>query len=317
MRKIIVCGTIAYDNILQFPGLFSEQILIDKIDNLSVSFVSNSITKSKGGTAPNIAYNLSLIGENTVIIGSAGRDFDMYKKWLDDNNIDTSKINIKEDYYTALCFVVTDSSNNQISGFYPGAMSKDSEISLNNIDMRDVQLVVISPSDPTAMVKWAIECQKLNLPYLFDPGMLIPRFSKEDLIQGIRGAKILVSNEYEHSLMLEKTNMTREDILNSVELIVETLGEKGSNLITRDGKVHISAARPVEVLDPTGAGDAYKAGLIKGYLESLPLETIGRMASVSAVYALEHIGTTEHKYNYQEFLKRYSENYGELNLSFE
>lgn len=314
MRKILVCGTIAYDNILEFPGLFSEQILPDKIDNLSVSFVGNTLTKSKGGTAPNIAYNLRLIGENPVIIGSAGKDFDLYRKWLDENDIDISCINIREDYYTSVCFVVTDTLNNQISGFYPGAMSMDTEISLNNIDVKDVKLAVIAPADPAAMVKWAMECQNLNLPYIFDPGMLIPRFSKNELIQGIMGAEILVSNEYEHSLMLEKTGLTIEDILSKVALVVETLGENGSNLITRDDKIHISAARTEKVLDPTGAGDAYKAGLIKGYFENLPLETMGQLASVTAVYALENKGTTEHRYNYKEFLERYKENYGEINI---
>lgn len=311
MGKVIVCGSIAYDNIMDFPGLFKDHILPDKIHALNVSFLVNTLKKMRGGTAPNIAYSLSLIGEKPVIVGTAGKDFYEYRDWLNENGVDTSYIRILEDDFTASCFITTDLSNNQITGFYPGAMSKDSEITLKGVDISDVSMAVIAPTDPVAMVKWAKECKELGVPYLYDPGMQIPRLSIGELIEGILGAKIVIFNEYEYTMMLEKTGLSKEVILNSVDMIVETLGAKGSILRTRTKRAHIPAARPLEVVDPTGAGDAYRAGLVKGYFEGVSLEVMGRYASVSAVYAVEHKGGTNHKYTFKEFEKRYMDNFGE------
>lgn len=310
MGKTLVCGSIAYDNIMDFPGLYSEQIMPNKIHMLNVSFLVNSLKKVKGGTAPNIAYNLALIGEKPSIVGTAGRDFYEYKDWLNENGVDTSRIRILDNDYTASCFITTDTSNNQITMFYPGAMAKDPEISLGDMDMKDVSMVVIAPTEPVAMVKWAEECRESGIPYLYDPGMQIPRLSRKDLIKGIMGARIVILNEYEYMMMKEKTGLSEEEILNQVELIVETLGGQGSILRTKKEKVEVPAAKPVRVVDPTGAGDAYRAGLLKGYFEGASLEVMGRYASVTAVYAVEHKGGTEHKYTTDEFKKRYNDNYG-------
>ncbi len=310
MKNVIVGGSIAYDNIMDFPGLFKDQILPEKIHALNVSFLVNSLKKVRGGTAPNIAYNLALVGEKPIVMGTAGCDFVEYNEWLNANGVDTRYVRMLDEDYTATCFITTDLSNNQITGFYPGAMAKDPEITLKGVDLSDVSIVIIAPTEPVAMVKWAKECQELGVPYLFDPGMQIPRLSSEDLLNGIMGATIAVFNEYEYNLMLEKTGLTKEEILNSVEMAVETLGGRGSILRTKKEKVHIPAAKPVKVVDPTGAGDAYRAGLLKGYFEGASLEVIGRYASVTAVYAVEHKGGTGHKYTMEEFNKRYNENYG-------
>ncbi len=310
MNKVLVCGSIAFDNIMDFPGLFKEQILPDKIHALNVSFLVNTLKKVKGGTAPNIAYNLALIGESPIILGTVGRDFNEYREWLNQKGVDTSNIRILEDDFTASCFITTDMSNNQITGFYPGAMAKDHEASIKDLDIKDISIAVIAPTDPKAMIKWALECQELNIPYLFDPGMQIPRLTSEELVQGIMGAEIAIFNEYEYGIMLEKTGLNKQKILNNVGLLVETLGERGSILRTSTERIHIPAAKPNEVIDPTGAGDAFRAGLLKGYFEKASLEVMGRYASVTAVYAVEHKGGTEHSYTIEEFNKRYNENFG-------
>lgn len=312
MGKIIVCGSIAYDNIMDFPGLFKEQILPDKIHALNVSFLVRGLKRVRGGTAPNIAYSLALVGEKPVVVGTAGKDFHEYRVWLEENGVDTGEIRIVEEDFTASCFITTDLANNQITGFYPGAMARDVEISLKDLKVDDISIAVIAPTEPGAMMKWARECQELGIPYLFDPGMQIPRLSAEELISGTMGAKIAIFNDYEYDLMKKKTGLTKEAILNKVDMLVETLGGRGANIKTREGKVHIPAARSTNVVDPTGAGDAFRAGLLKGYFEGVPVEVMGRYACITGVYAVEHKGATEHKYSIEEFQKRYAENYGEM-----
>ena len=310
MQKIIVCGSIAFDNIMDFPGYFKDQILPDKIHALNVSFLVNSLKKVRGGTAPNISYSLALTGQKPVIMGTAGQDFVEYGKWLESNGVDIRFVRILENDFTASCFITTDMSNNQITGFYPGAMAKDPELSIKDMDIKDVAMVIIAPTEPTAMMKWAIECCELNIPYMFDPGMQIPRLSGEDLKKGILGSTIAIFNEYEFDLMLERTGLSEDEILDNVKLLVKTLGGEGSMLKTKEHTALVPVAKPIEVVDPTGAGDAYRAGLLKGYFENTSLEVMGRYGSISAVYAVEHKGPTEHKYTIGDFNKRYNESFG-------
>lgn len=310
MGKIVVAGSIAYDHIMDFPGQFGDHILPDKIYALNISFLVKSLKKFRGGTAPNIAYSLALTGQKAEVLGTAGRDFAEYGRWLEANGVGTKLVRILEDDYTASCFITTDLSNNQITGFYPGAMAKDPDISLQDISMEDVSLIVIAPTEPAAMVKWCDECRKIGVPYLYDPGMQIPRLSAQELVSGVMSARIVIFNEYEYEMLREKTGLTIENMLNNAELVVETMGEKGSVLTSRNERVHVPAARPAAVVDPTGAGDAFRAGLLKGYFEGAKLEVMGKYASITAVYAVEHKGPTEHKYTMDEFNKRYSENFG-------
>jgi adenosine kinase len=310
MARVLVGGSIAFDHLMKFPGRFKEQILPEKIHHLSVSFLVESLKKIRGGTAPNIAYNLALAGMEPAIIGTVGQDFSEYRNWLNENGVDTKYINVLHDDYTASCFITTDLDNNQITEFYPGAMAKDPELSLKDIQPNGIAMMVIAPTEPTAMIKWALECQEMEIPYLFDPGMQIPRLSPAELIKGILGARIVIFNEYEYSMMLDKTGLVKEEILNTVELIVETLGEKGSRLTDKERQVHVPAAKPVQIIDPTGAGDAFRAGLLKGYFEGASLELMGKYAGVTAVYAIEHQGGTGHKYTIEEFNQRFIENFG-------
>jgi len=297
---------------MDFPGLFGEHILSESIHSLNVSFLVNSLKRARGGTAPNISYNLALVGLKPSIVGTAGRDFGEYRQWLESKGVDTSNIRILEDDFTASCFITTDKASNQITVFYPGAMAKDPEISMKNLDLSDVSMVIVAPTEPEAMMKWARECSELKVPYMFDPGMQIPRLSAEQLAEGIMGSTITIMNEYEFMMMKEKTGLDKKDILEKVELFVETKGSKGSILSTRNTEVHIPAAKASRVADPTGAGDAFRAGLIKGYMEGAPLEITGKYASVTAVYAVEHKGGTEHYYTIDEFYKRYNENFGSI-----
>lgn len=309
MGKIIVAGSIAYDHIMEFPGYFSELIIADNIDRLNISFLVRSLKKVRGGTAPNIAYNLALTGQEAEILGTAGSDFGSYRQLLDENGVGTSLVRIREDEFTASCFINTDLSGNQITAFYPGAMAYDVRISMFDVPMDDVSMVIIAPTEPAAMSKWCDELQRIGIPYLYDAGMQIPRLAPEDLVKGILGARIVIFNEYEYAMMRKKTGLTMGDILARVEMVVITLGDKGSELRTKNQTVRVPAAKPVKVVDPTGAGDAYRAGLLKGYFEGAGLEKMGRYASVSAVYAVEHQGATEHRYTMDEFWKRYRENF--------
>ena len=222
----------------------------------------------------------------------------------------TGLVRVREDDFTASCFINTDLSGNQITGSYPGAMAYDELISMSDIPMDDVLMVIIAPTDPAAMNKWCDELQNIGIPYLYDFGMQIPRMQPEDLIKGILGARIVIFNEYEYEMMRKKTGLTMDDILDRVEIAVVTLGEKGSELRSRNETVRVRAARPTRIADPTGAGDAYRAGLLKGYFEGAGLEKMGKYASVTSVYAIEQLGATEHRYMLDEFYERYRENYG-------
>lgn len=308
MRKIVVCGTIAYDNIMTFPGYFKDNILPEKIDTFNLDLVTNSLTKSIGGTATNISYNLSLLEEKTIINGTVGKDFEEFNNWFVQNKIDTKNIKILDNEYTSTCFMITDLECNMIAGFYSGAMSKDSEQKLTHLDLTGVSMVIISPTDPLAMIMRAEESKKLSIPYLFDPGMLLSRFKAEDLIKGIFGAEILVLNEHEYNLLINITGLSKDLILNNVKLLVITKGEKGSVLETKNEQVQIPSVKTKSLVYPIGAGDAYKAGLIKGYLENKPLLIIGRYASISASYAIEFKGTVEHTYTLKDFFDRYNKN---------
>ncbi len=311
MGKIIVTGSIAYDHIMDFPGYFKDQIIPDRIDELNISFLVKTLKKVRGGTAPNIAYSLALTGQKPEILSTAGSDFGEYRQWLEQNGVGTGLVRVKDDVFTASCFINTDLANNQITGFYPGAMAFDTDISMHDISMDDVDMVVIAPTEPAAMNKWCDELQNMRVPYLYDSGMQIPRLEARDLMAGVMGARIVIFNEYEYEMMNRKTGLTVNDILDRAEIVVVTLGKNGSELWSRNEHVRVPAAREERVVDPTGAGDAYRAGLLKGYFEGADLKKMGRYASVSSVYAIEHKGATEHKYSIDEFMNRYRENFGD------
>ena len=259
-----------------------------------------------------MAYNLSLLGEHPAILGTVGTDFAEYRAWLDENGVDTRAIKVVPDEYTASCFIMTDMASNQITSFYPGAMSYAHELSLADYDFSDLEIAIISPNDPKAMVEYVKECHKYNLPYVYDPGQQTIALSAEDLIAGAKGAKAIIGNDYELELIRNKAGYTPEQLLEFAEMVIITFGEKGSRIMTRERSVDIPVATPNQVSDPTGAGDAYRAGIIKGLVRGYSLEEMGRLAALAGVYCVEQHGTMEHRYSPAEFAQRYQENFGQL-----
>jgi adenosine kinase len=296
---------------MTFPGYFKEHILPEQISKLSVSFLVDSMRKQRGGCAPNIAYSLALLGERPIIMGTAGQDFADYRAWLEERGVDTSAIVEMPDEFTSSFFVSTDHENNQIASFYIGAMAHAHELSFRDLKTR-VDLAIISPNDPEAMRKYPRECKELGIPYIYDPSQQIIRLSGEDLREGLEGSRMLVVNDYEFEMIRNKTKLSEEQVLCCTSVLVVTRGGEGSTIWADGKRLDIAPVKPVREADPTGVGDAYRAGIIKGMSLSLPWEAIGRMGSLAATYVLEQPGTQNHSYTWAEFVARYRENFGEL-----
>lgn len=308
----IVCdGSVAYDYIMFFPGHFSDHILPDQIEILSVSFLVDSMRRERGGIAANIAYNLSLLGERPRVMATVGQDFDGYRAWLDARGVDTSLIKEIDDDYTASFFVSTDQANRQIASFYTGAMAHASRVSFYNLEPDTIDIAIISPNDPEAMIQHVRECQELNIPYIYDPSQQTIRLGGDSLLEGIRGAVMFIANEYEFGMVQRKTGMTASELRDLVDILIVTQGAKGSHITVGGQEVDIPAVPPRDEVDPTGVGDAYRAGVIAGYLRGYTWETTGRMGSLAATYVLEQAGTQNHKYTLQEFAERYRQHFGE------
>jgi len=309
---VVITGSIAYDYIMSFPGRFRDHILTENIANLSLSFLVDSMTRQRGGCAPNIAYSMRLLGQRPRIMGTAGQDFNDYLEWLRGCDIDTAWLRIYPDEFTASFFVSTDQENNQIASFYTGAMARARELSFYDVDTSDIDLVIISPNDPEAMRRYVRECREIGLRFVYDPSQQIVRLNAEDLVEGIEGADIVICNDYEYGLMRNKTGLSDVDILHRVGTLVITEGERGSSVYTLEGRVTIPPAPPRRIADPTGVGDAYRGGLLVGLLLGFPWDISGRIGSLAATYALEHAGPQEHRYTLDEFIARYEATFGPM-----
>lgn len=307
--QIIVTGSIAYDYLMSFPGSFSEHLLEGHLDRVSLSFLVDSMDKRRGGCAPNIAYTLALLGERPRLMGTAGQDFDEYRAWLEAAGVDTSLVRQVTGKFTASFFCSTDKDGNQIASFYTGAMAHAGELSFRAAGPCD--LAIVSPNDPGAMVQYAAECRTLGIPYIFYPSQQVARLNGEELRAGVAGAEILICNDYEFALIREKTGMNEADMLAHARALVVTRGERGSSIIRPSGTIDIPAVPPRQIVDPTGVGDAFRGGFMKGLATGAGLEVCGRLGSVAAAYALEHLGGSSHAYTIEEFLQRYAETFGE------
>lgn len=306
--NIIIVGSLAYDYIMNFSGTFTDRIMEDKIHTISLSFLVDTLKKQHGGTAGNIAYSSKLLGITPYIFSPAGNDFAPYKKFLKTHRISTKYIPEYDDVPMSSYFVVTDKANNQIGSFYTGAINYATKHSLKNVKEKK-DFVIIAPTNPKAMTQAVKECQALKLPYLYDPAFQIATFTPEELREGISKATILIGNDYEIGLIEERLEITHDDLIASVPILITTLGNKGSIIETRTESIHIKPAKIHNDSDPTGAGDAYRAGFVAGYLRKFPLEVCGQMGSVAAAYTVELYGTQTHRYSKKEFIKRYQENY--------
>ena len=313
--SIVCTGSVAYDYLMKFPGYFKDHILPDNLETLSLSFLVDSMTKVRGGVAPNIAYTLALLGsEKPVVFATVGEDFEDYRLWLDTNNVETKFIKKIDGVFTASFFANTDQANSQIASFYTGAMTYARDYSLNELGFLP-ELVVISPNDPMAMNRYVEECVHMKIPYLFDPSQQIVRMSSEEIRNGVEGAYSLFVNEYEYQLLQKHTGLNQDDILKIVRFLVVTLGEKGAKIYADDHEYVVPAFPVKNIIDPTGVGDAFRGGFLRGFQEKFPWELCGKIGSLSAAYCLEQNGTQSHQYTVEKFVDRFRQNYddnGEL-----
>jgi adenosine kinase len=303
-KTIIVSGSLAYDRIMDFPGHFHEHILPDKIRTLNVAFQVNGVREKFGGTAGNIAYALFLMGQKPVISATIGRDYHRYFEWLAANAIPMDRIKVIDDEFTASAYITTDLSDNQITGFNPGAMKYSSELDFDALDP-DETILIVSPGNLGDMVSYPQACKARELEYIFDPGQSLPMLSREGLMEAIEGSKILISNDYELNLIMTKTGLGKKALLGLTGAIITTLGELGSRILTTGGEVRVPTGKARQVLDPTGAGDSYRGGLLTGLVQGKGIEDCARMGSVCASFSVECVGTQEYRFAPDEFTERF------------
>lgn len=307
--NILVTGSLAFDHIMDFPESFEENILPEKIKTLSVSFLLQNLNKDFGGVGGNIAYNLSLLGQKSYLLASAGKkDFNVYLKHLQKAGVITDLIKQVRSEFTANAFIIADKNNCQITGFYPGAMTRDKNLLINK-DL-NFDFAIISPTIPEAMNNFVTQVKKLNISYLYDPAQQIPSISISELKNGIEDAEILIGNDYELELIFKKTGFSKKEILKKIKILITTLGEKGSLIETAGKQTSVGIVKPKAIVDPTGAGDAYIAGFTYGYLKNYDLKTCGQIGATTSAYAIEHYGTQNHKFTIEQFKKRYQDNFG-------
>lgn len=309
--NIYISGSIAYDRIMDFPGKFADHILPDKIHILNVCFTVNGLAEKFGGTAGNIAYSLRLLEENTIILATIGKDYENYFNWLKKNKISTEGIKIINEEFTAGAYITTDKTNNQITGFNPGSMKHPSEYKFTNIES-EKSIALIAPGNLQDMADYANVYKDKGIQYICDPGQSLTAWEGKALGKWIDGSMLLISNDYELELIIKMTGTDKKSLLGLTKTIITTLGEKGSLISTLDKEIKIPAAKVLNISDPTGAGDAYRAGLLKGLVTNRDIETAAKIGAVASLYAIENYGTQEHYYSYEDFIERYRTNFGEL-----
>lgn len=306
---VVASGSIAFDYILSYGGRFRDHILLDKAHVLNLSFLVDRLEKRRGGVAANYAYNLSLLGYPSAILATAGRDADEYRAWLAERGIDVRGLRLIDDVMTATGFTTTDSDDNQLTGYYGGAMLKADILGLDD-GFDDPEVVIIGPNGPTAMARLVRECRDRRVRWVYDPSHQLSSMSTDDLADGIQGAWILIGNDYEIELIQQRTGWSVDALTERCEMVVTTRGRHGSQLATRDGVIDVAAAPARTEADPTGAGDAYRAGLVASLLQGLAPHQAGMVGSLAAAYVVEHMGTVEHLYTREEFAIRFADAYG-------
>ena len=309
--QIVVTGSVAFDNIMDFPGYFKDHILPEKAHVINISFLVDKLTRQRGGCAANIAYTLALLGARPRIVAAAGNDFADYRSWLIEQGVDVDGITVHDDEMTANCYITTDRADCQITGFYVGAMKHAGELDLLEAAGSEAALVMIAPDDPQAMMNHAEAARQGGLPFFFDPSFQVTAMDGDSLDKAAKGAKALFLNDYEFSVLREKTGKTAEEIRREHEFLVVTYGSKGSEVLLPDGgSVSVPAAKVTKMVDPTGAGDAFRGGFMAGFRKGHDLGICGRMGSVAAVYCIEEYGTQNHDYTEDEFFARYESCFG-------
>jgi adenosine kinase len=312
---VVVTGSVAFDYLMTFPGHFVEHLIPDQMSRLSVSFLVDAMRRVPGGCAPNIAWSLALLGERPLLFATAGSDASDYRDRLARHGVDVSGLRLHEDVFTASFFVSTDRDQNQIASFYTGAMARARDLSLDEIGPDRIAFVILSPNDPAAMARYAEECRRSEIPFLYDPSQQVARLSGEDLRAGLAGAAILIVNDYEFGILTQKTGLSGEDLEEKIPVVVITHGADGSTISVAAAGSRVRHQVPParlerEAIDPTGVGDAYRAGLVRGLRIGAPWPAAGRMGSISAVFSLEALGPQPPPYAIAEFRSRYERNFG-------
>lgn len=302
---IIVTGSIAYDYLMRFPGRFTDHLIKESLHQVSLSFLVDDMTRHWGGVAANISYSLALFGLQPKLMGTVGRDFEDYRRWLNAAGVDTGTVRQIDSVFCASFFVNTDLENNQIASFYSGAMALARNYKLSDVHPGKPDLVVISPNDPVAMQNLAEECRQRGLRFVYDPSQQVPRLNGDELRSGLEGAYMLIVNAYEASLICDKTGLSIEQLRDEVEVLVITQGSNGAHIYVDGGLIEVPVAPVATIADPTGVGDAFRAGLFCGLALDAPWKTAGEMGALTAAYVLEQVGPQSHRFTPGEFVQRF------------
>ena len=307
--SVLICGSMAYDHIMVFQDQFKNHILPDKVHILNVSFLVPEMRREFGGCAGNIAYNLNLLDTSLALpMATVGKDFESYAYWMDSHNINRKYIKVIEDAYTAQAFITTDLDDNQITAFHPGAMNHSQE---NNIsDVSSCSLGIVSPDGRDGMLKHAQQFTEKNIPFIFDPGQGLPMFNGEELIQFIEQANWVTVNDYEWQMMKEKTGLSKKEITEKVEALIVTRGGEGSHIYTKEGLIEVPIVEPESISDPSGCGDAYRAGLLYGLVNNMDIEIAGKIASLMGSIKISCHGTQNHTFTIDEFMSQLESKFG-------
>ncbi len=315
--KVILTGSIAFDYLMRFPGYFKEHILPEHLEKVSLSFLVEDMIRQYGGVSANIGYNMALLGGKALVYSAAGQDFPEYARHLQTVGVDVSRVKVVPNKFTASFFVNTDLANAQIASFYTGAMADSMEMLLSESGYEKEDFVMISPTDPRAMANYIDEAKALGIRMLFDPGQQIVRMDGATLRRGIENAFGLFVNEYEFELLQKATGLTAGEILNKPHFTVVTLGGDGSRIVSEGKEFFVPAIKDVEIVDPTGVGDAYRGGFMCGYMAGFDLKLCGEMGTITAAFCLAQNGTQRHHFtleSYKEFFRRYFDDKGKLEL---
>ena len=308
-RSALICGSVAFDTLMVFEGRFREHILPEQIHILNVAFLVPELRREFGGCAGNIAYNLRLLGDTALPMATVGRDFAPYREWLERTGLPLEHIRIVDSELTAQAFITTDLEDNQITAFHPGAMQ---HAHLNQVaHASNIDIGIVAPDGRQGMVEHAEQFAELGIPFIFDPGQGLPMFEAADLHRFIEQADWVTVNDYEWQLLQQKTGLTARDLTQRVQALIVTRGHKGSSIYTRDGELAIPCAKASAVVDPTGCGDAYRAGLLHGLLHELDWATTGRIAAVMGALKIESRGTQNHRAAPADIARRLAESFGD------
>jgi adenosine kinase len=305
---ILLTGSVAYDYLMTFPGYFKEQILPERLASISLSFLVDSMSKQRGGVAPNIAYTMALLGERPHVMATVGEDFEEYRAWLESKGVDTALMCVIPGLFTASFFATTDQASAQIATFYPGAMGQASTQSIKDLPFVP-DLVIVSPNAPDAMMKFPAECRELGYRYLYDPSQQVLRLEGSELARDMEGAHFLFCNDYEFGLISKKTGWSLDQVLRHVNILVITRGKDGADLYSGDDSVHIPTVPEDQIVDPTGVGDAFRGGFLSGYSRGYDWKLCGEIGSLAAVYCLEQRGPQSHGYTRKQFVDRFRKHF--------